>query len=105
MSDGHCRIAKMAKRIERELLTEYGPWTSPLQARRARMVARFQALVEQTAATMGTDPKATRRTLARLQREADVQLAAVLAMTNGHRKPLDLAQAIAAATRRGGPGG
>ena len=103
LADGHCRVAKLARRIERELTEEYGPWASPLQVRRARMAARLQALAEQTAATMGTDPKSTRRTLARLQSEADSQLAAVLAM-NGHRKPLDLAQAIQAATRAAGGG-
>lgn len=98
-NDGRSRISRLARKLERELLEEHGPWISPAQARRAKMAARFQALAEQVAATLGTNSRATPRTLARLQREADVQLAACLAM-NGQRKPLDLAQELAAAFRR-----
>jgi hypothetical protein len=46
-SDGHTRLSRLAKRIERELLEEYVVDTA-LKLRRVRAAARYSALAEMT---------------------------------------------------------
>lgn len=96
MSDGRSRISRRASNHARRLAREYGPWTSEEQADRAAAVADFRALAEMVRETMGSDPKSTPRQLARLRGKADHELGVLLAMTNGRRKPQDLAAQMAA---------
>ena len=95
LSDGRSRVSRLAKRIEKELIDELKP-TTPRQRRATRRAAELEALEEQTAKTMGTDPKATRRALTALARAADSKIAQVKASSNGQREPeFDPAAALA----------
>ena len=95
LSDGRSRVSRLAKRIEKELIDELKP-TTPRQRRAIRRAAELEALEEQTAKTMGTDPKATRRALTALARAADSKIAQVKASNNGQREPeFDLAAELA----------
>ncbi len=95
LSDGRSRVSRLAKRIEKELIDELKP-TTPRQRRATRRAAELEALEEQTAKTMGTDPKATRRALTALARAADSKIAQVKASSNGQREPeFDLAADLA----------
>ncbi len=88
MADGRTRLAKLAKRIELELIEEFNPRT-PHHRRLARRAAILQALAEMTSHTLGADPKSTRRTLTALEKAADSKLGPLRAVNNGHRIELD----------------
>ncbi len=87
LSDGRTRLSKLAKRIERELIDEFNPKT-PHHCRLVRRAAILQALAEQTSATLGADPKSTRRCLTALERAADLKLAPLRSANNGHGQDL-----------------
>ncbi len=100
LSDGRSRIARLAKKIEQELVKEHlgsethNPETGkrhtdkPRQRRLLRRAAKLEALAEQTADTLGVDPKATKRSLTALERAADNKIAQVKASGNGQREPV-----------------
>jgi hypothetical protein len=96
--DGHCKVAKLAKRIEAELRATFTV-EGALAARLARMSARYAALAEMTIQSIGRDPKASRRAATALQAASDRQLAR-LEKIAAVRRPLDLARAIAEAQAR-----
>jgi hypothetical protein len=105
LSDGNSRLARRALRIERELLglPEFREPT-PRQRRLLRRAAVLEALAEQTAATLGDDPKSTKRSLTALEKAAAAKLAearSIAVGTNG-RGPLDLAQQFAQLHRERG---
>jgi hypothetical protein len=89
-ADGHTRLSKLARRIEREIQADY-VLTSPLDRRRAREAARLMALSEQTLATVGVDPKSSRRLATALSKTAEGKLARLAPRTgttgNGHGTP------------------
>lgn len=96
LSDGRSKLARLAKKIEEEMVAEYRPLT-PHQRRQVRRAAILEALAEATGAQLGSDPKATRRTLTALEKTAESKLAALRARRNGHGEdgPFDLAVELA----------
>ena len=84
LSDGRSKISRRAKEIEEEMVKEYGP-TTPRQRRTLRRAAKLEALAEQTADSLGVDPKATKRSLTALERAADAKVAQVRSSGNGQR--------------------
>ena len=93
LNDGRSRISRLARRIEEELVRDLKPNTER-QHRLLRRAAVLEALAVQTSDTLGTDPKATKRSLTALERAADAKVAQVRASGNG-RKPEDVAAALA----------
>lgn len=103
LSDGRSKISRLAREIEEELVEELKP-TTPRQRRAIRRAAELEALEEQTAKTMGTDPKATRRTLTALARAVEAKLAPVRASGNGQgfgHRPVPSPQEILEGRRHG----
>ena len=99
LTDGRSRLGRLVKEIEQELVKEHlgsethDPTTGkrhtdkPRQRRLLRRAAKLEALAEQTADTLGVDPKATKRSLTALERAADNKIAQVRASFNGRREP------------------
>jgi hypothetical protein len=74
MGDGRSKLARLARRIERELLEVYVAAT-PLAARLVRAAARLSAMSEMTLLGVGQDAKCTRRGASALSAAAEKQLA------------------------------
>ncbi len=85
LNDPRSKISRLARKIETELVEEHKPRT-PRQQRLLRRAAKLEALAEQTADTLGFDPKATKRSLTALERAADNKIAQVRASSNGQRE-------------------
>ena len=94
ITDGHSKLARLARKIELELIEEHNPKT-PHHHRLVRRAAILQALAEQTSATLGADPKSTRRTLTALERSAEAKLAPLRVARNGRGRERDDFQRLA----------
>ena len=80
LRDGHSRLAKLARTIERELVQECQPQTA-LHRRLVRSAAELFALAEKERTCIGLDPKSTIRRANALEKTATARLAAVVRLT------------------------
>jgi hypothetical protein len=83
LRDGHSRLGRLAKTIEREILDELPADLSPLLRRRVKAVAAAGALAEMARQTFGVDPKVTRRTVTVAERHFAAELARLRDTTPG----------------------
>ena len=90
LNDGRSKIARRKKSHLNDLETEYGPFRTRGNRRRAEKIATLRALADKMEDTMGEDPKATVRNFAVLTKLASYEEARLLAsvMRNGSTQDL-----------------